>query len=88
MFLPKVATGIVTRPLDPANRLSTIAHLGLQLGIAAFERDRLLDIDRTPPFKPEGLGFADRVTVAADDRFLAAAVRPGRRGCARTPATA
>ena len=70
VFLPKVATGIVTRPLDPANRLSTIAHLGLQLGIAAFERDRLLDIERARPFKPESLGFADRVTVAADDALL------------------
>ena len=70
VFLPKVATGIVTRPLDPANRLSTIAHLGLQLGIAAFERDRMLDIERARPFKPESLAFADRVTVTADDALL------------------
>jgi 2-methylcitrate dehydratase PrpD len=70
VFLPPEATGIVTRPLDPANRLSTIAHLGLQLGIAAHERERLLDIDRARSFKPDTLALADRVTVVADDNLL------------------
>jgi 2-methylcitrate dehydratase PrpD len=70
VFLPSEATGIVKRPLDTANRLSTIAHLGLQLGIAAYERERLLDIDRARPFKPDMLALADRVTVTADDTLL------------------
>lgn len=68
--LPSEATGIVARPLDLANRLSTIAHLGLQLGIAAYERDRLLDIDRGRSFKPETLAFATKVTVTADDTLI------------------
>lgn len=67
VFLPTEATGIVKRPLDTATRLSTIAHLGLQLGIAAYERDRLLDIDRSRPFKDETRSLAARVTVTADD---------------------
>lgn len=70
VFLPSEATGIVTRPLDPASRLSTIAHLGLQLGVAAYDRERLLDIDRTRPFKPETLAFAERVVVTADDTLI------------------
>lgn len=70
VFLPSEATGIVTRPLDPGNRLSTIANLGLQLGLAAFERDRLLDVERTRPFKAESLALARKVTVAADDTLV------------------
>lgn len=68
--LPSEAIGIVSRPLDPANRLSTIANLGLQLGIAAYERDRLLDIERADPFKQEGLALARKVTIGADDALL------------------
>ena len=68
--LPPEATGIVKRPLDPANRLSTIANLGLQLGIAAYERDRLLDIERTRSFKPDSLALAHKVVIAAGDKFL------------------
>lgn len=70
VFLPSEATGIVMRPLDPGNRLSTIANLGLQLGFAAFERDRLLDIERARPFKPESVTLAGKVTVSADDTLV------------------
>lgn len=70
VFLPPETLGVVTRPLDSANRLSTIASLGLQLGIAAYERERLLDVDRGHPFKPDTLAFAERVTVSGDDTLV------------------
>ncbi|MEQ1404549.1 MmgE/PrpD family protein [Neorhizobium sp. Rsf11] len=67
VFLPPVAVPVVSRPLLAEDRLSTIAHLGLQLGIAAFEPARQMDVDRSRPFGAEALSFAKRVTVFADD---------------------
>jgi 2-methylcitrate dehydratase PrpD len=64
--LPPVATAVVTRPLDPRERLSGIAHLGLQLGIAAYTPERLYDIGREAPYDQRALAFAERVTVIAD----------------------
>ena len=63
VFLPKVALEVVSRPLDTTNRLSTIANLGLQLGIAAFERDRLLDVGRERSFEAHSLALARRVIL-------------------------
>ncbi|MCJ9669685.1 hypothetical protein MOV65_06705, partial [Neorhizobium sp. SHOUNA12B] len=67
VFLPPVAAPVVSRPLVAEDRLTTIAHLGLQLGIAAFEPARLMDVDRTRPFNAEVMAFAQRVTITADD---------------------
>jgi len=67
VFLPPVAVPVVSRPLAAEDRLSTIAHLGLQLGIAAFEPARQMDVDRGRPFGSQALAFATRVTVFADE---------------------
>ncbi|CDZ54716.1 MmgE/PrpD family protein [Neorhizobium galegae] len=67
VFLPPVAAPVVSRLLVAEDRLSTIAHLGLQLGIAAFEPARLMDVDRSRPFNAEVMAFAKRVTITADD---------------------
>ncbi|KGD87387.1 MmgE/PrpD family protein [Rhizobium sp. YS-1r] len=67
VFLPPVAAPVVSRPLVTEDRLSTIAHLGLQLGIAAFEPARLMDVDRAHAFNADVLAFAKRVTITADD---------------------
>lgn len=67
VFLPSVAVPVVSRPLDTTDRLSTIAHLGLQLGIAACEAERLTDVGRETPFAPESLALAGRVRIIADD---------------------
>jgi 2-methylcitrate dehydratase PrpD len=64
--LPPEAVAVAARPLDPGNRLSTIAHLGLQLGIAAFTPDRLHDVGREAPFDPRALALAGRVSVTGD----------------------
>jgi 2-methylcitrate dehydratase PrpD len=63
--LPAVALPVVSRPLDPSIRLSTIANMGLQLGVAAFERDRLLDIGREADFDTRSVAFARKVNVVA-----------------------
>lgn len=67
VFLPPVVTPVVSRPLVTEDRLSTIAHLGLQLGIAAFEPDRLVDVERARPFNADVMALAKRVTITADD---------------------
>ncbi|EUC01220.1 MmgE/PrpD family protein [Rhizobium sp. CF080] len=67
VFLPPVAAPVVSRPLATEDRLSTIAHLGLQFGIAAFEPARLMDVDRARPFNSDVLAFAKRVTITAND---------------------
>lgn len=74
--LPPEAVGVVSRPLNPKDRLSTIAHLGLQLGIAAFEPDRLADVARAEPFSAQALALAAKVSVTPDETLAAEA--PGR----------
>ena len=66
VHLPDVAAPVVARELDLKNRLSTIANLGLQFGIAAFERSRLLDIARKKPFKPRTIALANKIKIIAD----------------------
>jgi 2-methylcitrate dehydratase PrpD len=63
--LPAVALSVAGRALDAGNRLSTIANVGLQLGLAAYERERLLDIGRDRPFDSRSYAFAAKVTVRA-----------------------
>jgi 2-methylcitrate dehydratase PrpD len=63
--LPAVALAVVSRPLDASIRLSTIANMGLQLGIAAFEPGRLLDIGREADFNARSIAFAKKVKVVA-----------------------
>jgi 2-methylcitrate dehydratase PrpD len=63
--LPAVALGVVSRPLDASLRLSTIANMGLQLGVAAFEPDRLLDIGREAEFDARSVALARKVKVVA-----------------------
>jgi 2-methylcitrate dehydratase PrpD len=69
--LPPVAVPVVSRPLNLQERLSTIANLGLQFGIAAWERDRLLDIGRDAAFDRRSLDLAGRVSVVADGNLVA-----------------
>jgi 2-methylcitrate dehydratase PrpD len=65
--LPPAAVPVVSRPLNLGDRLSTIAHLGLQLGIVAFDPARLNDVSRTQAFSSETLAFAERVVVLPDE---------------------
>ena len=71
VFLPPVAVPVVSRPLILEDRLSTIAHLGLQFGIAAFDPARQMDVDRSRPFDADVLEFAKRVTITADENLSA-----------------
>lgn len=80
VLLPAETLAVVTRPLNAADRLSTIANLGLQFGIAAYERDRLLDVARDRPFDPRSQAYAEKVTIVGDKTLTAdeAATWPAR----------
>ena len=66
--LPAEVVPVVTRPLDLTDRLSTIAHLGLQTAIAALEPTRLTDVGRDRPFDARIVSLAGRVEVSAAAR--------------------
>lgn len=66
VYLPPAAVPVVTRPLDLGNRLSKIAHLGLQLSIVVNEPDRLGDVQRKAPFAERTLALAECVSVRAE----------------------
>jgi len=76
--LPPAAVAVVSRPLNLEDRLSTIAHLGLQLGIAAFEPERLSDVGRALPFGPDARSLAERVVIVADEALCEGAGWPAK----------
>ncbi|MHB2263753.1 hypothetical protein [Aliihoeflea sp. PC F10.4] len=61
--VPKETIAVSSRELVLGDRLSTIAHLGLQLGVAAFEPERLSDVARTRPFLETTLSLAGKVAM-------------------------
>lgn len=68
---PPYARMIATRP-EAGSRSSTIVSAAYQLGLAAFRRERLYDIERaTAMQEASALAFAGKVEVVADERLLA-----------------
>jgi 2-methylcitrate dehydratase PrpD len=70
--VPPQQVRVISTPIDPANRLSVIANIGFQLGAAAFAPALLADCDRPPPFPPEVLALAKRVTIVPSDELALA----------------
>lgn len=64
--LPPVAVPVVTRPLDPRDRLSRIANLGLRLATALRDPDGLYDVGQAHDLDPATVDLASRVVVEAD----------------------
>jgi hypothetical protein len=64
--LPPVAVPVVTRALDPRERLSRIANLGLRLATALREPDALFDVAQDGEIDPRSLDLAARIAVVAD----------------------
>jgi len=64
--VPPEAVAVIARPLNPDDRLSRIAHLGLQLGLLAFDPARTTDIRRDEGIGRKASDFAARVDVAGD----------------------
>jgi len=68
---PPYARMIATRP-EAGARSSTIVSAAYQLGLAAFARERLYDIERASTMQEAAaLVFAGKVEVVADDALLA-----------------
>ncbi|MEO3387610.1 MmgE/PrpD family protein [Mesorhizobium sp. CAU 1741] len=61
--VPSASHAMVSRPLNPADRLSTLSSLGYQLALAALSPDRLFDAARLDAAAENVLSFARRVDV-------------------------
>jgi 2-methylcitrate dehydratase PrpD len=67
---PPYARMIATKP-EVSSRSSTIVSAGYQLGLAAFARSRLYDVDRTEAkLEPASSAFAEKVEIVADEGLL------------------
>jgi 2-methylcitrate dehydratase PrpD len=53
--LPEMLRRIVDRPATPATRFESIVSVQYQIALAIVAPDRLVDIDRTPPFSSKAL---------------------------------
>ncbi len=68
---PPYARMIATRP-EAGARSSTIVSAAYQLGLAAFKRERLYDIERASAMQETAvLGLAGKVEVVPDETLLA-----------------
>ena len=64
---PATYAGMISQPVDPANRTSGIVSVAFQMGLAARQRGHLWDLDRAAVMNdPEVLSFASKVDVVAD----------------------
>ncbi len=64
---PATYVGMISQPIDPGNRSSGFVNAGFQMGLAAFRRDHLWDLDRSAVMNdPDVLAFAGKVRVVAD----------------------
>jgi 2-methylcitrate dehydratase PrpD len=65
--VPSTYAGMISQPIDPANRSSGFVSAGFQMGLAAFRRDHLWDLDRGAVMADaDVLAFAGKVRVVAD----------------------
>ena len=69
---PQTYVGMISQPVDPANRLSGFVNAGFQMGLAAFRRDHLWDLDRSTVMNDaDARALAARVSVVADPALQA-----------------
>lgn len=67
--LPPEAVPVLARPLHLEDRLSRIAHLGLQFAQLAFDPASTADVRRDGPIGEPLLAFASLVRISADARL-------------------
>ncbi len=66
--VPRAYAGMISGAVDPASRSTGFVNAGFQMGLAAFQRERLWDLDRMSVMNDrEVLGFASKVKVEPDD---------------------
>jgi len=67
---PSAQSRIIDRPPLPSNRMQSITSVQYQIALALLYPNRLLEIDRTPPFQTETLrSLAAKVRVRRDARL-------------------
>lgn len=71
--LPPETLPVITRPAIAGDRLSLIANLGTQIGLAAYSPDGLMEISRKTPLPDKARDLAARVTVNGDTGLQAEA---------------
>jgi 2-methylcitrate dehydratase PrpD len=67
--VPRDHIGMLSRPLDPAVRLSTLTSQGFQIALAATAPDRLFDVERAGPLPQPAIDFAKKVQVKPTGDF-------------------
>ncbi len=67
--VPPEAVPVLARPLQTDDRLSRIAHLGLQFAQLALDPASAVDVRRDGPTGAPVLAFASRVRISADARL-------------------
>lgn len=67
--VPPEAVPVLARPLQTDDRLSRIAHLGLQFAQLALDPASAVDVRRDGPISAPVLAFASRVRISADARL-------------------
>ena len=64
---PQTYVGMISGAINPGNRSSGFVNAGFQMGLAAFRRDRLWDLDRLEVMNdPDVLALAKKTRVIAD----------------------
>ncbi len=65
--VPQAYSGMISGAIDPANRSSGFVNAGFQMGLGAYRRAHLWDLDRMSVMADANvLGFAKKVSVEAD----------------------
>ena len=77
--LPPVTLGVVSRPVDPQDRLSRVASLPLALGLAVWSPEALYDLSRDTPTPPKASALAGKITLTGDPAL--SGVAPGEWPC-------
>jgi 2-methylcitrate dehydratase PrpD len=67
--VPSAYIGMLSRALDPGNRLSTLVNQGFQIAAAALAPDLLFDVGRAGPFPAEVIELAVRVRTTGTAEF-------------------
>ena len=72
IYAPPAYVGMIGLRADPATPASSFVSVAFQMGLAAFRRDRLWDVDRTAVMDdPQVRALAARVSVEADPALAA-----------------
>ena len=68
--VPSAQRRVIDQPAWPSNRMQSIAGVQYQIALALLSPERLIDIDRTPPFETKDLrALAAKVHLRTDARL-------------------